>query len=61
MSCQSRKMLLAKFALANKGKALCVDCRGKGFDLHSKPGERHSRRCQRCRGAGVIGVGTTKR
>lgn len=43
------------------GVALCVDCRGKGFDLEREPGKRAARKCPRCRGKGTISVGSTKR
>lgn len=40
--------------------AYCADCRGKGFAL-SQGKNRHSRKCQRCRGKGSVAVGSTKR
>ena len=42
-------------------RAICADCRGKGFDLTREPGKRSSRRCMRCRGKGATSVGSTKR
>lgn len=42
-------------------RAYCNDCRGKGSDLTREPGKRAGRKCPRCKGAGSIRVGTTKR
>ena len=46
---------------AEPRRALCNDCRGKGFDLEREPGKRAARKCPRCRGAGSFTVGSTKR
>ncbi len=58
----SRKhaILTANFGAGYKpGVVPCGDCRGKGFDPNARA--RTQRRCFRCRGSGLVRVGTIKR
>lgn len=54
-------ILTSQVSFSDPRRAFCNDCRGKGFDLTREPGKRSSRKCPRCRGAGSIAVGSTKR
>lgn len=46
-------------AMGTGNRCLCDRCKGKGFDRFTK--ERSARKCPRCKGAGSVPVGSTKR
>ena len=56
-----RRSLLTKILGAGGNIALCLHCRGKGFAPDDDPRGRAARRCPKCKGAGRIEVGSTKR